>query len=231
MVKTLIKIKGLEYSNHDLTFTMKIKNFDLSSGKTLLITGESGSGKSTFLNLLSGTIIPKKGDLIILEKNLSQSSSVQKDKIRGDNFGIIFQTFNLIPYLSVENNIKLGLFFSKKRKSRLKQSIDETIEVLMNDLSLNYEQIRNKKANNLSIGQQQRVAVARALIGNPEIILADEPTSALDEKNQKEFMNLLFQSIDKDRQALIMVSHNKNLANNFSEIKNINDICKVYRNE
>ena len=135
MKKTLIEIKNLEYSSTNSNFVMKIDSFNFPSGKSLLVSGESGSGKTTFLNLLSGTILPQKGEITILGKNLSESSSVKKDKIRGDNFGIIFQTFNLLPYLSVEENILLGLSFSYLRKSRLKGSYQEEIEILMSKLS------------------------------------------------------------------------------------------------
>ena len=231
MKKTLIEIKNLEYSSTNSNFVMKIDSFNFPSGKSLLVSGESGSGKTTFLNLLSGTILPQKGEITILGKNLSESSSVKKDKIRGDNFGIIFQTFNLLPYLSVEENILLGLSFSYLRKSRLKGSYQEEIEILMSKLSLNYKSLMNRKAHELSIGQQQRVAVARALIGSPEIILADEPTSALDVKNKEEFIKLLFNSMDKKRQSLIMVSHDQNLAESFDSKKSIHDICGIIEND
>ena len=231
MNKILIEIKNLEYRSYNSYFSMKIKELSVNVGTSLLIHGESGSGKTTFLNLLSGTISPQKGEVIILGKNLSESSLVKKDKIRGDSFGIIFQTFNLLPYLTVENNILLGLSFSQLRKSRLNKSVEEEIEILMSKLSLNYKSLKYRKAHQLSIGQQQRVAVARALIGNPEIILADEPTSALDTKNKEEFLKLLFLSLDKKRQSLIMVSHDQNMANNFDSKKNIHDICRTSNND
>ena len=231
MKKTLIEIKNLEYSSTNSDFEMKIDHFNFASGRSLLISGESGSGKTTFLNLLSGTILPQKGEIIILGKSLSESSSVKKDKIRGDNFGIIFQTFNLLPYLSVEDNVLLGLSFSQLRKSRLKGSYKEEIELLMSKLSLNYKSLLNRKAHDLSIGQQQRVAVARALIGSPEIILADEPTSALDARNKEEFLKLLFNSMDKKRQSLIMVSHDQNLSKSFDSNKSIHDICGISQND
>ena len=129
MNRILIEIKNLEYRSYNSSFVMKIDHFNLNSGKSLLISGESGSGKTTFLNLLSGTILAQKGEIIILGKSLSEFSSIKKDKIRGDNFGIIFQTFNLLPYLSVEENVLLGLSFSQVRKSRLKGSYKEEIEI------------------------------------------------------------------------------------------------------
>jgi len=120
----------------------------------------------------------------------------------------------------------MGLIFSNRKKNKIKD-INQEIKNLMKDLSLNYNELKNRKSYQLSIGQQQRVAVARALIGKPEIILADEPTSALDSDNQKVFLDLLFNSLDKDKQGLIMVSHNKNMYKKFTKEKNIADICEI----
>ena len=225
MTNNLISIKNLKYKiGQNINFSLNIKNFKLNKSDSILIYGESGIGKSTFLNLLSGTISPQKGNIDILGTNISNTSSSIKDKIRGDHFGIVFQTFNLLPYVSVKNNILLGKAYSSIKQSK---SNNDEIKELMDKLSLNYEDLINRKAYELSIGQQQRVAVARALIGKPEIILADEPTSALDKSNQKEFINLLFKSIDENEQGLIMVSHEHKLSNKFRKVKNITDICEI----
>ena len=225
MTNNLISIKNLKYKiGQNINFSLNIKNFKLNKSDSILIYGESGLGKSTFLNLLSGTISPQKGTIDILGTNISNTSSSIKDKIRGDHFGIVFQTFNLLPYVSVKNNILLGKAYSSIKQSK---SNNDEIKELMDKLSLNYEDLINRKAYELSIGQQQRVAVARALIGKPEIILADEPTSALDKSNQKEFINLLFKSIDENEQGLIMVSHEHKLSNKFKKVKNITDICEI----
>tara|TARA_B100001142_G_C14238477_1_gene618350 strand:- start:388 stop:1074 length:687 start_codon:yes stop_codon:yes gene_type:complete len=225
MTNNLISIKNLKYKiGQNINFSLNIKNFKLNKSDSILIYGESGLGKSTFLNLLSGTISPQNGTIDILGTNISNTSSSIKDKIRGDHFGIVFQTFNLLPYISVKNNILLGKAYSSIKQSK---SNNDEIKELMDKLSLNYEDLINRKAYELSIGQQQRVAVARALIGKPEIILADEPTSALDKSNQKEFINLLFKSIDENEQGLIMVSHEHKLSNKFKKVKNITEICEI----
>tara|TARA_B110000008_G_scaffold74466_1_gene75559 strand:+ start:201 stop:887 length:687 start_codon:yes stop_codon:yes gene_type:complete len=225
MTNNLISIKNLKYKiGQNINFSLNIKNFKLNKSDSILIYGESGLGKSTFLNLLSGTISPQNGTIDILGTNISNTSSSIKDKIRGDHFGIVFQTFNLLPYVSVKNNILLGKAYSSIKQSK---SNNDEIKELMDKLSLNYEDLINRKAYELSIGQQQRVAVARALIGKPEIILADEPTSALDKSNQKEFINLLFKSIDENEQGLIMVSHEHKLSNKFKKVKNITEICEI----
>ena len=225
MSKNLISVENLNYSlGNNKKFFLKINKFILKKSDSFLIYGDSGAGKSTFLNLLSGTLRPQEGAINILGKNIVDSSSAVKDKIRGDHFGIVFQTFNLLPYITVKNNILLGKAYSNRKQ--LLSSNDE-VKILMDKLSLNYKDLVDRKAYELSIGQQQRVAVARALIGKPEIIIADEPTSALDQDNQKEFINLLFKSLDENEQGLIMVSHDKKLSNKFKIVKNITEICEV----
>jgi len=225
MSKNLISVDNLNYSlGNNTKFFLKINKFILKKSDSFLIYGDSGAGKSTFLNLLSGTLRPQEGAINILGKNIVDSSSAVKDKIRGDHFGIVFQTFNLLPYITVKNNILLGKAYSNRKQ--LLSSNDE-VKILMDKLSLNYKDFVDRKAYELSIGQQQRVAVARALIGKPEIIIADEPTSALDQDNQKEFINLLFKSLDENEQGLIMVSHDKKLSNKFKIVKNITEICEV----
>ena len=225
MSKNLITIENIKYSfNKNSNFELKIKKFLLKKSDSILIYGDSGAGKSTFLNLLSGTINPQEGSINILGTNITKTSSSKKDKIRGDHFGIVFQTFNLLPYISVKNNILLGKAYSGRKQSI---SNNDEVKVLMDKLSLNYKDLVDRKAYELSIGQQQRVAVARALIGKPAIILADEPTSALDKKNQNVFINLLFKSLDDNEQGLIMVSHDKKLSSKFKIVKNINEICEI----
>ena len=225
MSKNLISVENLNYSlGNNTRFSLKINKFILQKSDSFLIYGDSGAGKSTFLNLLSGTLRPQEGAINILGTNIVDSSSAVKDKIRGDHFGIVFQTFNLLPYITVKNNILLGKAYSNRKQ--LLSSNDE-VKILMDKLSLNYKDLVDRKAYELSIGQQQRVAVARALIGKPEIIIADEPTSALDQDNQKEFINLLFKSLDENEQGLIMVSHDKKLSNKFKIVKNITEICEV----
>ena len=225
MSDNLISISNVKYKvGQNINFNLNIKKFKLNKSDSILIYGESGAGKSTFLNLLSGTLNPQEGSINILGTNIVETSSSIKDKIRGDHFGIVFQTFNLLPYITVKNNILLGKAYSNRKQSI---SNNDEVKTLMDNLSLNYKELIDRKAYELSIGQQQRVAVARALIGKPEIIIADEPTSALDKDNQNEFINLLFKSLDENEQGLIMVSHDQKVSNKFKTVKNITEICEI----
>ena len=148
--------------------------------------------------------------------NYDAQKSYVIDKFRAEKIGYVFQTLNLIPFLSVFENISLSIKFSKKRAANVNNVKDEVKRLL---LSLGLEEkILAKKTSNLSIGQQQRVAVCRALLGSPKLFLADEPTSALDNESSKKFIKELFQTFDKKKQIIIMVSHDLRLADSLIEL-------------
>jgi putative ABC transport system ATP-binding protein len=200
---------------------------NVKDGEHLFLHGKSGSAKSTFLNLLSGVIEPQNGIIKILGTDISTLNSSEKDRFRGDNFGVIFQQFNLIPYLSVKDNISLACSFSKHKALEVKD-IDKEIDYLLDALQISHN-IRDKKAMNLSVGEQQRVAVARALIGKPKIIIADEPTSALDNDVKDKFMQLLFEQINMQHSTLIFVSHDRDLSGYFESVYDFNDLNKIIK--
>jgi putative ABC transport system ATP-binding protein len=192
-------------------------SFELYPGQKLLITGPSGCGKSTLLNLLAGVVEPSSGSIWIHEENIHNLSASAKDQLRGEQMGFIFQQFNLLPYLSVRDNILLPAhLFSKRKAAALDQfgSLDHALRYYMNHLGLSAE-LENQAAHRLSIGQQQRVAAARAFMGNPSIVIADEPTSALDEANQSQLLKLFFALADEQQTALLMVSHDPRLSTYF----------------
>lgn len=216
-----IKISQLSFRWPDTTTDLlNIPNLSIAQGERVFIHGASGSGKSTFLNLLAGTLTPNQGTISILGQNLSASTRAKHDSFRADHFGIIFQQFNLIPYLSVIENILLPLSFSNYRQSKLAKSklptYDHALEIL-DSLGLDANKIANQNITKLSTGQQQRVATARALIGSPEIIIADEPTSALDASAKLDFIELLFREANKNACTLILVSHDHSLATAFDQ--------------
>ena len=189
-------------------------SFELYPGQKLLITGPSGSGKSTLLNLLAGVVEPSSGSIWIHEENIHGFSASAKDQLRGEQMGFIFQQFNLLPYLSVRDNILLSAhLFAKRQASALAQfgSLEHALRYYMNHLGLSTD-LENQAAHRLSIGQQQRVAAARAFMGKPSIVIADEPTSALDEANQTQLLKLFFALANEQQTALLMVSHDPRLS-------------------
>ena len=207
-----------------------ISNLNVKKGQHLFIQGPSGSGKSTLLNLLGGVLTPQSGDIEILGQQLDELSASQKDSFRANHIGFIFQQFNLIPYLSVIDNITLPCTFSAQRKAKaLKRSgsLEKEATRLLAALGLDDAGLLKRSVNELSVGQQQRVAAARAMLGSPEIIIADEPTSALDNDHRQAFIKILFEECQKEEITLIFVSHDSTLKDNFTHQVNLQDINQV----
>ena len=223
MDDSIVKIESLRFQwSKNNNFKIFIPKLEVSRGKKVLFLGESGSGKTTLLSLICGFLEPLSGSISINDKIISNLTSTNKDAYRSDNIGIIFQQFNLLPYANVIDNIILPLYFSKQRSKKVENKTNAAM-TLCDQLRLP-ESILNQKASNLSVGQQQRVAVARALIGSPSIIVADEPTSSLDTEAQELFLDLMFDQISKNSSTLLMVSHDKSLTNYFDQVIDINEI-------
>ena len=199
----------------------------LAAGETLLLLGESGSGKSTLLSLICGTIAPQTGRITVAGTDLTALSGAARDRFRAEQIGVIFQQFNLLPFGNVADNICLPLRFAPERRRRAGDTGAE-VAALLAALNLPLG-IRTARARNLSVGQQQRVAVARALIGQPPLIIADEPTSALDADTQTVFLDLLFAQIEANGQSLLMVSHDSRLADRFDRAIRMEDIADIDR--
>ncbi len=223
MNENIIKIDSVRfYWSKKSNFKIFIQNLEIKKGEKVLLLGESGSGKTTLLSLLCGFLNPLSGTISINGNEINKLSSKSKDEYRADNIGIIFQQFNLLPYAGVIDNILLPLYFSKVRSNSIINP-QETAVQLCRQLRLPYDVI-NYKADSLSVGQQQRVAVARALIGNPSLIIADEPTSSIDSAAQQIFLDLMFEQIYKNESTLLMVSHDKSLSSRFDRLIDINEI-------
>ena len=223
MDDSIVKIESLRFQwSKNNNFKIFVPKLEVGRGKKVLFLGESGSGKTTLLSLICGFLEPLSGSISINDKIISNLTSTNKDAYRSDNIGIIFQQFNLLPYANVIDNIILPLYFSKQRSKKVENKINAAMD-LCDQLRLP-ESILNQKASNLSVGQQQRVAVARALIGSPSIIIADEPTSSLDTEAQELFLDLMFDQISKNSSTLLMVSHDKSLTNYFDQVIDINEI-------
>ena len=179
---------------------LDIEALNLAAGESLFVCGPSGCGKSSLLGLLGGVHLPQQGSIRLLGHDLVSLGRQQRDRLRGDHIGFIFQQFNLIPYLSVEDNVLLPCRFSARRAERARQLDADprrSAQRLLDRLGLD-PALARRQAMELSVGQQQRVAAARALIGGPELLIADEPTSALDADSQHAFLELL-----SDRKSVV----------------------------
>jgi putative ABC transport system ATP-binding protein len=208
---------------------LDIPAFAVGADEQVFLHGESGSGKSTLLNLLAGVLVPQQGRLEALGQSLPALSAAARDRFRVEHVGLIFQQFNLIPYLSVLDNVLLPCRFSARRRQRALENAPDLKTAagqLLAHLDLARE-LWKRPAAQLSVGQQQRVAAARALIGRPEIVIADEPTSALDASRQAAFLDLLRRECSAARAALLFVSHDQRLAEGFSRKVAMGDINRA----
>ena len=202
-----------KWQKQQINPSIAINSLEIIQGEHVFLHGPSGCGKSTLLSLLAGINRPTSGQLSILGCELGQLSKSKCDKFRAEHIGYIFQNFNLLPYLSPIDNVTLGCQFSKPRQKKAlinSPTLNQEASRLLNALGLD-EQLHQQNVASLSIGQQQRVAAARAFIGSPELIIADEPTSALDANNRQSFINLLFTQANEANSTLLFVSHDTSL--------------------
>jgi len=209
--------------------TLDIPTLTVQAGQHLFIKGSSGSGKTTLLNLLTGITSASSGTVDVLGQNLNDLSYTQRDQFRVDHLGVIFQQFNLLPYLSIIDNVQLPCLFSNKRHQAAGDLQASSLR-LLHELRLP-ESLFHQPVSSLSVGQQQRVAVARALIGQPEIIIADEPTSALDTENRDRFLQLLFREAEQQSSTLIFVSHDPQITSQFPEVLVLENLNQAQRQQ
>ncbi|MGR3677330.1 MAG: ATP-binding cassette domain-containing protein [Paracoccaceae bacterium] len=195
--------------------TLDIEAFELRSQEKVMLRGPSGSGKSTLLSAIAGIIDVPKGSVHVAGADVGALSGKERDQLRVDHMGIVFQVFNLLPWLSAIENVLLPCRFSAQRREKLADDPKNSAIRLLGELGLTDYGLISGPANALSIGQQQRVAAARALIGSPEIVLADEPTSALDEDAKGAFVELLLRECNASGASLLFVSHDRTLEKHF----------------
>ncbi|MGE4073515.1 MAG: ATP-binding cassette domain-containing protein [Lysobacterales bacterium] len=211
----LLTIDHLRFGWHPDQILLDLEHLHLEAGETLLLRGASGSGKSTLLNLIGGVLVPASGSIRLLGKALETLRPAQRDRLRADHVGYIFQQFNLLPYLDAKSNVDLACGFSRRRRERSSAAGALKAEQLLQRLQLDPAELAGRPASTLSVGQQQRVAAARALIGAPELVIADEPTSALDSDSRDQFLTLLFEECRRVGAALLFVSHDRSLEAQF----------------
>ncbi|MFL9608864.1 ATP-binding cassette domain-containing protein [Methylobacillus sp. Pita2] len=215
MISPVIEIENLQFEWSPGQPCLDIPSLIIAPGEHIFLHGPSGGGKSTLLGLLGGVHLPQAGTVTILGQRLDALNGAGRDRFRADHIGFLFQQFNLIPYLSVLDNVLLPCRFSPYRRNNIAGDVVQEAQRLLAALRIDAA-LWSRKVTALSIGQQQRVAAARALIGRPEIIIADEPTSALDAEHQVAFIDLLMQECLASTTALIFVSHDHRLAASFN---------------
>ena len=214
----IISIKDLQFG-YSSEPVISIQQWELKHGESVFISGVSGSGKTTFVSLLAGLLKPNKGHIVINAKDLTTMKARAINRFRANHMGLISQQFNLIPYLSVMDNIVLAHSFSEKKKT----DIQSDALKLLKKLEL-HEGIADQKALSLSVGQQQRVAIVRALINRPILLIADEPTSALDPVAKAKFMDLLREITQEINLSLIMISHDESLSPFFNNVVSLTEL-------
>jgi len=202
---------------------LDIPQLRIAAGSSVLLRGASGSGKSTLLGLLAGVLRPGQGEVRVAGTAVHALKPAARDRFRADHLGVIFQQFNLLPFLSVRDNIALGLRFSRLRSARISGPLDAEIARLLHALQLNPE-LMQRRAGTLSVGQQQRVAAARALIGRPALLLADEPTSALDREAASAFLQLMSAQCQAAGTTVLVVSHDDSLQPLFDRTISLTEI-------
>ncbi len=231
MTQPLIELHDLGFAWPGQAELLDIPHFQLHPGESLFLKGPSGSGKTTLLGLLGGVQVPGRGSVRLLGRELEKLSASARDRFRVDHTGYIFQQFNLLPFLSVRENVTLPCRFSNKRSQRASArhgSVDAAAVELLAHLGLP-QALLDRRAEALSIGQQQRVAAARALIGQPELVIADEPTSALDADTREAFLQLLFAECRAAGSSLLFVSHDQSLAPLFDRNQSLSELNRAAR--
>jgi len=225
---TAVHLSGVGFTwPGDTEPVLCIPEFAIAQGERLFLQGPSGSGKTTLLSLIAAVLSPDKGQVVVDGVVVNDLWRGQRDQFRVNRIGLVFQQFNLLPFLSVHENVVLPCRFSKQRRQEAckdGQTLANEVRRLLLAMRLNPDDIQHRSVNDLSVGQQQRVAVARALIGRPPLIIADEPTSSLDSDSRQAFLDLLFTEVKAAGSTLLFVSHDASLASSFDRHVDLREI-------
>lgn len=208
-----VQLQGLRFGYRRGPLVLDIAELNVPHGERVFLHGPSGSGKTTLLGIIAGVLLPGAGTVRVLGHDLSRLSQGERDALRGEQLGYLFQLFNLLPWLSVVDNVTLPVELHPVRRRRLAAAPREAARELLERLDLGG--FLDTPVSDLSVGQQQRVAAARALIGSPSLIIADEPTSSLDADRRDAFLQLLFAECKRAGSTLLFVSHDLSLGSAF----------------
>ncbi len=227
MADPVIEIEKLRFAWKSGPQVLDIDAFRVEAGERVFLRGPSGSGKSTLLGLIAGVLEPQAGRITVMGQDMGALAAAKRDRLRADRMGVIFQMFNLVPYLSVTGNVLLPLRFSPARRKAAGTDPQAEARRLLARLGLQDESLLGRRVSDLSVGQQQRVAAARALIGSPSLVIADEPTSALDADARDRFINLLSEEVERSGASLLFVSHDASLASLFTRAADLTAMNKA----
>jgi len=225
-----LSVRALRFAWPGQPACLDVARLDVAAGETVFLHGPSGSGKTTLLALLAGILVAQSGAVLVAGQDLGALAPRRRDGFRADHVGIVFQQFNLVPYLSARDNVLLQCGFSARRRQQVRaagSTPQQEAARLLERLGID-QRLQQRPASTLSVGEQQRVAAARALIGRPTLLIADEPTSALDEDNAHAFLDLLLSECGASC-ALLLVSHDLRLAPRFGRSLAMADLSRVAR--
>lgn len=202
---------------------LNIDHFQLQKGEQVVLVGSSGGGKTTLLNVISGISTPDSGKVVVDGIDITTLPEMHRDRLRAERIGFVFQTFNLLPAFTAYENVLLGMSFSSKRANAGRARELLSLVGLEHRLS--------HRPSQLSVGEQQRVAVARALANQPALLLADEPTANVDVANQDLILKLIRDACGENNVSLLMVTHAMEVANQFDKVVNLPDFNKAARQD
>ena len=225
MEKAVISLQSLQFTYPgSVRPTLDIPSLEIAAGEKVFLFGPSGCGKTTLLEVMSGVLVPQEGRVEVAGTDLMSLSPSQRDQWRAEKMGYVFQRFNLLPYLSVRENIELPL---QIRGLGVGEEAHRFLMHLVEQLGL--QEILGNPVQKLSVGQQQRVAVARALLGKPQILFADEPTSSLDYDNRERFLQVLFKLSQEVGTTVLFVSHDRSLESLFDRCLSFKELNRAFQ--
>ena len=198
---------------------LDIEHFEVQDAEQVVLVGQSGGGKTTLLNVIAGITSADSGSIVIDGTDIAPLPEVIRDRVRADRIGFVFQTFHLLPAFTALENVMLGMSFARSRRGGLSP------KELLDRVGLSHRM--HHRPGQLSVGEQQRVAVARALANRPSLLLADEPTASVDQANQQTVLNLLREACDEHQVALLLVTHSQELAAQFSRVEQLCDFNRL----